>query len=300
MKAVRIAQWVATLAFLGGSGWFLYSTAAPLLTPPCTTPIEYTVGTIDPRFGVSSGDVEIALKKAAAVWNAAAGKTLVVAGTKDAIPVHLVYTQHQKDVELGETISDQQAGYGAAKAQVLALKADYNAAKAEFDRLSARYETNLTAYNAEVKRWNEKGGAPQEEYARLKEQAADLDAERKALNAKADDVNSFAGKINKAVASLNTLARQINSKVATYNKNAGQDFEQGHYVEDEDGKRIDIYEFTSQADLDRVLTHELGHALGMDHVENPDSIMYSFNVGDGLVPTDEDVAELRAVCRLDK
>ena len=46
----------------------------------------------------------------------------------------------------------------------------------------------------------------------------------------------------------------------------------------------------------RVLVHELGHALGIGHVENPDSIMYSYSIGETLTLSEEDLAALKEVC----
>jgi predicted Zn-dependent protease len=93
-------------------------------------------------------------------------------------------------------------------------------------------------------------------------------------------------------------ARKINANVSTYNKGAGTDFEQGEYKKDASGATIVINEYKTTADLTRVLTHEFGHALGLEHVENPASIMFSYNVGSGLALSDEDIGELKAVCRI--
>lgn len=300
-KAATAAKFLLALAFVGASGWFLYTEAAPLLVPPCSVPIQYEVGSIDPRFGISTSTLEADLAKAAAVWNTVAGKTIVEAakGT-GGIPVNLVYSTHQQAAELGQTIDAQQAAYDAQKVQVQSLKDQFDDAKASYQKEQAAYNARSTAYNAEVNSWNAKGGAPPAEFARLKQEGQELEQDRKALNADADDVNALADKINDAVRQLNALARQINAKVSTYNKTAGEDFDQGNYQEDSSGKRINIYEYTGQGDLSRVLAHELGHALGMEHVENPDSIMYSYNIGTGLTPTAEDIAELQAVCKLNK
>ena len=50
------------------------------------------------------------------------------------------------------------------------------------------------------------------------------------------------------------------------------------------------------------MTHEFGHALDMDHVENSESIMYylrdSDNTFSSPILTEEDKAELRKACRL--
>jgi len=298
--AVSKLQLLLALLFVGAAGYVLYTQAAPLLIPPCKEPIEYSVGTVDPRFGISQSQYERALATAAAVWNTEAGRTLVTLGAgADTIPVSLEYSDVQRATELGKNIDAEQSSYDAKKAEVNALRDDFSAAKAQYERSAASYEKRTAAYEKEVAYWNSQGGAPTEEYEKLNREGKALEADRRELNAEADAVNALAKEINNTVQELNALARKINAKVSTYNANAGEDFDQGNYVEDSSGKRITIYEFKNLTDLERVLVHEFGHALGLDHVENPDSIMYSFNIGEGLELSAEDVAELTSACKLD-
>lgn len=292
---------IAVLILLAGSGYVLYQQAEPFLTPPCSKPIEYTIGTYDPRFGVSESQFKLALINAASVWNTEAGKTVIRladADTKNPLPVSLVYSEVQKATELGKHISAEQAEYEAKKAEVTRIRDSFAATREAYERKTAAYDAAVKSYEKDVRYWNEQGGAPPEEYAKLKAKADALERDRRALNAEADEVNAFAGKINTAVAELNGIAKKLNAKVGTYNKHAGEDFEQGNYVSDADGERIEIYEMKDIADLERVLAHEFGHALGIDHVENPESVMYFFNIGEGLALSEEDRAALRTVCKL--
>jgi hypothetical protein len=301
--ALTALKFLLLFAALSASAYVLYEPVTEYLTPPCTKPIEYSIGTYDKRFGVSESQFKLALIHAASVWNTEAGKTLITladADSKEVMPVSLVYSEVQKATELGKNISAEQAEYDAKKAEVNRIRDSFSATKEAYERKTTAYERAVKSYEKDVAYWNERGGAPPDEYAKLKAKADALERDRRALNAEADEVNAFAGKINTAVAELNGIAKKINAKVGTYNKQAGEDFEQGHYVSDADGERIEIYEMKNVADLERVLTHEFGHALGLGHVENPDSIMYSFNIGEGLELSEEDKAELRSVCKLEK
>lgn len=289
------------VAAIGATGYLLYTQAAPLLAAPCSSPIEYSIGSYDPKFGVSESQFKVALAAAASVWNEEAGKTLVEAAPlgESGIPVNLVYSEVQKATELGKNIDAEQEAYDDKKADVNALRDRFSSAKSSYERASAAYDAKAKAYQEQVSYWNAQGGAPPAEYQKLNAQGKALEAERRDLNADADEVNSLAKDINTAVGELNALARKINAKVSTYNASAGEDFDQGNYEADKEGKRINIYEFKNTEDLERVLVHEFGHALGLGHVENPDSIMYSFNIGEGLDLTEEDIAELGHACKLD-
>lgn len=80
-------------------------------------------------------------------------------------------------------------------------------------------------------------------------------------------------------AKVNALADTEGSIVTTYNKTVEKfndefsherEFNQGEYS----GNSITIYEFMRHDDLILVLAHEMGHALGMGHVQDPAAVMY--------------------------
>lgn len=269
------------------------------LTPACETPIRYTIGTIDPRYNVNRAEIVSALAEAAALWNEAAGKTIVEAGTEDAVAVNFVYSEYQRNAELGAVIDAEQAAYEKKRDEVEALREAYQALRAQYQRAETAFTRRAEAYDKEVAYWNARGGAPPDKYEELEDEQRALAREQESLNQRADEVNTAARTLNTAVEELNRLASHTNAKVGVYNKTAGADFDQGTYTEDREGKRISIYEFTTRTELKRVLAHEFGHALGIGHVENPESIMYSYNVGETFALSDEDRAALTARCRLE-
>jgi hypothetical protein len=75
-----------------------------------------------------------------------------------------------------------------------------------------------------------------------------------------------------------------------------EEYKEARYVSDDKGERIVVYAFDDQEHLRRIFAHELGHALGLEHVGGEDSVMYPINKGNDLRLSAEDKAELERVC----
>jgi hypothetical protein len=78
------------------------------------------------------------------------------------------------------------------------------------------------------------------------------------------------------ISDLNLRINQKNDLVDEYNQtfSGERKFTQGAYEWNQSGKTIQVFQFNSLDELKLVLAHEVGHALGLDHVENPSSIMH--------------------------
>ena len=105
------------------------------------------------------------------------------------------------------------------------------------------------------------------------------EAERTALQAEASELEQTAAELNELARRINQLSEEGNRLIDSYNDDVesyntrfghGEIFTQGDYK----GDHINIYEFSSDNELQTVLLHEFGHALGIDHVEASSSVMY--------------------------
>lgn len=265
MKADAI-RWLLFIIIAAASGGGLYYTYQN--TRPCAHPILYSIGAVDARFDISNSALITQAKAAAAIWNKAAGKTVLVYDPKGGLKINLIYDAREANAKFGSQIAVQQD------------RADTE--RTALDALQAQYVAEQTAYNQAVSAVNTRGGATRSE-------AATLNAERDSLNALADSINSQVAAFNASVNALNVL-------VAEFNQTAGYTFEEGQYVRDATGERINIFEFIGNAQLKRVLAHEFGHAIGLGHDADPKSIMFAKNESGNLVPTASDLAALHTVC----
>lgn len=270
---------------------------------PCTEPILYSIGSFDSRFNISQNQFRKDISEAASVWNLALGKTLFIYNAESSLKVNLIYDYRQKTTlqlnKIDTVISDDRASYNTAKTKYDALSQQYAKDKASLQVKIDSYNQAISSYNEQVASWNDRGGAPPAEYQKLQEekqnlgfQATSLDQDRSAFNQLVDTLNSL-------VPELNQLAHTLNLNVKTYNTvgaSTGEQFSEGEYVEDSSGTRINIYQFKNENQLVRVLEHELGHALGLGHVNNSESIMYYLNSGINQKLTANDLAELNTVC----
>lgn len=223
---------------------------------PCVQPIHYSLGTFDTQFGLTKDNFLTRVKEAANVWSKAKGKELFIFDPKADLKVNLIYDSRQQVATQNRALV---TNVDASKQTAESIKAEYTKLEAEYKLKEAEYKKSRS------------------------------ENQRMALN-------NLATQINTRIKDYNKLVGEINSVVKTINQSAGLEFDEGEYVYDSTGERIDIYEFSGRTDLERVLAHELGHALGMEHVENEDSIMYYLNKSSNTTATKEDKIELLRVC----
>jgi predicted Zn-dependent protease len=275
---------------------------------PCAEPISYNLGTFNTQFNISKSYFLSALIDAEAVWEKPYGKNLFVYAPTDTnsrvLKINLIYDYRQqatsKLADLGIVVKDNHASYDMLKTKYETLNVAYDTAKNNFNTQIEAFNQRKLVYEADVNYWNKKGGAPQAEYDRLQAENLALESQSKTLQDMQNNINKMADDINAFVVTLNRLVSTLNLSVEKYNTtnvSRGESFEEGVYLSDGSNRQIDIYEFSSRAKLVRVLAHELGHALGLDHVKDPKAIMYELNQGNNEVLTNADITELKIKCQ---
>lgn len=307
---LRAARAALLIAIAGGGLFYFrdhvrtFALQAYVEIAPCTVPITYSIENIDPRFGISTSSLSQALVRASGVWNEEAGKELFRSvDSAGAVHVRLEYDRRQKTTEelreLGSEVDKNLDTYETLKAQYERAYESYISARARFDARYAAYEDGVAAYERDVRRWNARGGAPASAYEQMEARQRDLEAESSELRAQQDALRAAANEVNDLARQLNALAQDLNISVSAYNtvgERISGEFEEALYESRPGLQTITVYEYGSSDELVRVLAHEFGHALGLEHVDEKGAIMYRLNEGE-LVLAEADKTALRTLCR---
>lgn len=271
------------------------------LDKPCSKPIEYAIGEVDPKFGISKDQLIQDSREAEKVWENSSGKDLFKYNSEAKLKINLIFDERQQgSIEadiLENNLQKLDAAHESTIEKYASLSSNYNNKLKAYNANVAEYEKKISDYNKKVKKINSQGGASQDEYddlkkdrENIKEMFEDLESDRQYLNA-------LAGKTNQVAKQENSIVNQYNANVATYKNKFGgsMEFEKGVF----DGENINIYQFRENSDLKMTLIHEMGHALGIGHLNNLDSIMY-YLMGDQNLEnpelTEEDLSALKKVC----
>jgi SAM-dependent methyltransferase len=244
---------------------------------PCDSPIEYHVGEIDGRFALSKERAAEALARAAAVWNSAAKKKLFSSSQDSDLPVNFVFSDQQMNNRARQavvaSVEDLRSQTGQLEANLNQLKQDYSAKKQNLDADISAFRLRKASYNGRVARLNGNGGGSQSEIQPLEMEKGDLVRQQQALEYRVSELNTMRENLNGLAAQYNFRINGVRRDVSAINADAGRKFIAGEYANRDGSQQIIIYEYGSFSDLVAILTHELGHALGLAHNNNPKSVM---------------------------
>ena len=242
----------------------------------CNRLIAYDIGVSDNRFNLEKDKFIKTIKEAEVVWESTTGKDLFnyIPGSK--FKVNLFFDERQaKTIEADkskENIVESRDSYDQMVLDYKNKEAEYQDTARSYELMLGQFNQKLSYYNAKVTETNKQGGAKPAEFKQLEQEKVNLEEERSYLEKARASLNTDAAKLNYLVGQINQLGHTLNIEVDIHNQRFGEprEFDQGEYR----GNEIDIYQFESISDLRLVLAHEFGHALGIGHVENPESMMY--------------------------
>lgn len=265
---------------------------------PCKVTMGYKIGRFDANFGISKAKFIQEIDAAASLWGDQLGKKLFVYDENGPLTINLIYDERQASTE---NINNLALEIQNSKDAAEVLKNAYEQEKMIYEGDGEQLTKDSEAFNARYKLYadkvtlyNSQGGAPAEVYNEMTKELATLKQMSQDLTARKETLILFMNSINAKVQKYNEFVSYINSLIEKSNALGAKKFTEGRFSPS--SNTIDIYQYNDLIKLRRVVAHELGHVLGINHTKSMYSIMYAVNSATSTELGDDDIQALMDVC----
>lgn len=239
------------------------------------TPIHYRIAEIDPRFNLTPQQLLQLAQQAANIWEQASGQTYFVYDPEAELTIHLVYDerQQQSDNRLQglDQLKQQKQRLENQNQQIQKFKQDIQETTALIASQQTQLMLQFQQYNNQMQQINQTRSMNKALAEQLTQQQKSLQLKSAVLKQEIQQHNQKTQQLNQQIQLLNQNNKSMVASAQQFNQSfKPRLFHKGNFK----ANQIYIYEFSSPNDLRLTLAHEFGHALGLQHNDDPKALMY--------------------------